>query len=830
MENTINYGIDLGTTNSAIAKFTKGEVKVFRDPNGWKDTIPSVVGFRKDKILVGEQAKVFLEKEPKNVVGVFKRKMGTSEGFKIKSLNESKTPIELSAFVLKELKTFVNTNDQLDAVVITIPASFDTIQSNATKEAGIQAGFKQVVLLQEPIAASLAYANMKKERDMKDGQWLVYDLGGGTFDVALIKIKDKDMKVLDHEGNNFLGGSDFDRLIVEKIIVPKLEEKYSFTNLKHRLQDADLDVKMNGKYYGLLHKAEIAKILLSTKTSAEIDISGFEDDNGNDVDIEITITRSEFNELVKHSVDETVDMIKKILTRNSLKSTDLDFTLMVGGSTYIPFVRSRVEEILEIPVNLEIDPTTAVAIGAAYYAASKQKDISLNKKDNNNYKISIRAAYPKASREKEELFAARITGNTEGLQYRITREDGGYNSGLKKLSEKISEDLPLVGDVYNFFKLTIYDSENNIVDTGFELIGINSGWGNDIIQPLPEDICLEVDDYDNAGDTKLELIFQKNSGLPNKKTITRRLNKNILKGSEDDVIRINVVEGPHTALPEANKQIGYLEISGKHIKRDINKGSDIEITITMSESRDISVSAYLNMADQEFKEIFNPKVRTTSVNLLNYEVKTLSSKLDDEIEEATEKEDYPTAAVLKKLKDEMENISDEAESLTANDVTGKAYPIEDKKRKIAQEIDAATKHKRIQLAKDFYFKKKEECNEMINDNGNDYERKAYNNVEADEPSFLSTNSPLKIQEKTDELNKIIVQIRWRTPDFLIEIFNWLKTELTKMNNPSQAKSLIDAGKFAIESKNWDRLKEIDYGLIDLLPDGERKQATTKIGF
>jgi molecular chaperone DnaK len=250
----------------------------------------------------------------------------------------------------------------------------------------------------------------------------------------------------------------------------------------------------------------------------------------------------------------------------------------------------------------------------------------------------------------------------------------------------------------------------------------------------------------------------------------------------------------------------------------------------MSESRDISVSAYLNMADQEFKEIFNPKVRTTSVNLLNYEVKTLSSKLDDEIEEATEKEDYPTAAVLKKLKDEMENISDEAESLTANDVTGKAYPIEDKKRKIAQEIDAATKHKRIQLAKDFYFKKKEECNEMINDNGNDYERKAYNNVEADEPSFLSTNSPLKIQEKTDELNKIIVQIRWRTPDFLIEIFNWLKTELTKMNNPSQAKSLIDAGKFAIESKNWDRLKEIDYGLIDLLPDGERKQATTKIGF
>jgi molecular chaperone DnaK len=191
MENTINYGIDLGTTNSAIAKFVKGEVIIFSNPQDFgRSTLPSVVSYKMDKITVGKKAKEFLEKDPKSVVGVFKRKMGTAESFPIKSINESKTPIELSAQVLKELKTFVNTSDILDAVVITIPASFDTIQSNATKQAGIQAGFKQVVLLQEPIAASLAYANMKKEREMKDGQWLVYDLGGGSFDVALIKIKE----------------------------------------------------------------------------------------------------------------------------------------------------------------------------------------------------------------------------------------------------------------------------------------------------------------------------------------------------------------------------------------------------------------------------------------------------------------------------------------------------------------------------------------------------------------------------------------------------------------------------------------------------------------
>ncbi|MBK9482696.1 MAG: Hsp70 family protein [Bacteroidetes bacterium] len=235
--------------------------------------------------------------------------MGTAESFKIKSINESKTPIELSAQVLKELKTFVNTGDTLDAVVITIPASFDTIQSNATKEAGIQAGFKQVVLLQEPIAASLAYANMKKEREMKDGQWLVYDLGGGTFDVALIKIKEGEMKVLDHEGDNFLGGADFDNMIVEKLVIPKILEKYSFSNLEDEMKSAT--GKFNAKYYVLLRRAEEAKITLSSKTSAEIVIDGFEDEKGNEVDMEIVITRSEFNELIKPNIDGTIDMIKK---------------------------------------------------------------------------------------------------------------------------------------------------------------------------------------------------------------------------------------------------------------------------------------------------------------------------------------------------------------------------------------------------------------------------------------------------------------------------------------------------------------------------------------
>jgi len=828
MENTINFGIDLGTTNSAIAKFIKGEVIIFSNPQDYgRNTLPSVVSYKKDKIIVGNKAKEFLEKDPKSVVGVFKRKMGTAESFKIKSINESKTPIELSAQVLKELKTFVNTGDNLDAVVITIPASFDTIQSNATKEAGIQAGFKQVVLLQEPIAASLAYANMKKEREMNDGQWLVYDLGGGTFDVALIQIKHGEMKVLDHEGDNFLGGADFDQMIVEKFVIPKICEEYNFANLEDEMKSAS--GKFNAKYYVLLRRAEEAKITLSSKTSAEIVVDGFEDEDGNEVDMEITITRSEFNDLIKSNIDGTIEMIKQILTRNSLKPSDLQFNLMVGGSTYIPYVRSRVEEVLQIPVNCEIDPTTAVAVGAAYYAATKPKELekSTGKKQTS---ISIKTSYNKASKEKDELFSARVTGKTDGLSYRITRQDGGFDSGLKKLTERISEDLPLVDGAFNFFSFVVYDSLNNIVETDIEPIGINSGFGISG-QPIPEDICLEVDDYDNPGKTRLKPIFYKNSILPlRSQAISFPLNKGLIKGNDDDFIYINVLEGSHLALPEANKGIGFMEIRGTQIKRDIAKGSDIEITISISESRDITISVYLNMADQEFKQTFNPKERHTPVEFLKEQVEELSEKLDLEIEEATEKEDFETASALSKLKKELESVSDETEGLTSDDVTDKRYQLEDKKRKIAQEIDSATKNKRIQQVKAHYFETKDECEKMLDENGNDHERKTFNDIVAQESAFFATNSPLKIQEKSDELHSIISRIRWRTPEFLAGIFKWCRDNQTRMNDQAQAKSLVDAGVFAIESRNWERLAEINSGLLNLLPRGAEKEATTRIGF
>ena len=827
----INYGIDLGTTNSAIAKFVKGEVEVFKNPlETGKETLPSVVYYKKDKVVVGTNARTYFERDAENVFGTFKRKMGTTESFKVKSINQSKTPIELSAEVLKELKGFVHSGESFDAAVITIPASFDVIQSNATKEAGYLAGFKQVILLQEPIAASLAYANKHKERDLENGQWLVYDLGGGTFDVALIKIKDGEMKVLDHEGDNFLGGADFDNLIVEKLIIPYLNKNFKFNDLENEMKSRT--GKLNKLYFRLLKLAEDAKITLSSRTSAEIEVRDITDDNGEEIDISIDITRSEFEGVIKEYIDKTLDMIKKILVRNSLKPSDIQFTLMVGGSTYTPYVRKRVEEILQIPINCDIDPTTAIAIGAAYYAGTKEKSFEQGDKKKATSGIKVRLAYQKTSQEDEEILAGRIEGNIDGLFYQITREDKGYDSGRKSLTNRISEDLPLVKNSYNFFRFTVLDDKSNIVETDAELIGIAQGKYNVAGQPLPHDICLETDNDPEleANSTKLDLFFQKNTILPQKRTKQYTLHKTILKGGDDKIV-INVLEGPQSALPEANQSIGYIEIDGSKVSRDILRGTEIEITLEMSESRDLKVTVYIPMSDQQFSEVFNPSQRHLPVTKLQDEVETLSEKLEEEIEEAVEREDYETADQLTALKRKVDDLVINTNSLTSDDVTDKKFQFEDNKRKIAQEIDDATRDKRISILKIKYNEDKEWCKKLVDENGNDHDHKIFGEIVGREQVFLNSITPVKIMEAIEELLDLGSNILWRTPEFLIGRFKRLIEKPQLFNDQEQAKSLIEAGNMAITNKNFDRLREINFGLISLLPKSAQQEAKTgKIGF
>jgi molecular chaperone DnaK len=742
--------------------------------------------------------------------------MGTSESFNIKALDTAKTPVELSSVVLKELKTFVQTGEEVDSAVITIPASFDTLQSNATKEAGKAAGFKNIVLLQEPIAASLAYANKEKNIDLRNSQWLVYDLGGGTFDAALVRIVEGELTVVDHEGDNFLGGTDFDALIVEKLIVPQMESQGTFENFLTELKSQS--GKYNQLWYILVNAAETAKVELSAKTSSEIDLGAFrvEDDNGVAVDLSITITRSDFEGVIREAVESTIEMIKKILTRNGLQGIDLKFVLMVGGSTYIPFVRKRVQEVIGIPVNTSIDPTNAIAVGAAYFAGTKEKTEVAQSSSKGASSIKVKTAYNKTSQESEESFMARVEGATPRMQYRIVSEDGSFDSGLKTLSNRIVEDLPLRPGAYNIFTLKIFDSSGSAIAFDGDVIQIAQGRYNVAGQMLPEDISLVVDDP-VSGDTRLVQVFGKNVVLPAKRgNFVREVSRTIVKGSAES-LKVILVEGPSNRHSSTNKPLGMIEVTGKQISRDLIKGTEVEFTFTMSDSRDFTVSAYLTCTDQQFSQVFRPTTLDVSTAVLSREVLELETRVQAEIEDADENGRRDVSAGLNRVLSGLHGVMGEVAALSSDDVTDKKYQLEGKKRELAREFYELIADKRLEAARREYQEARESATAVVADSGNDRERVKVKDILARESTFISSLALERIQAETEALKQIEYGILFRTPDFLKGMFSHLNDKRASMNDQIQATQLFDSGKRAITREDWDELRTINSRLWDLLP-------------
>ncbi|MEO7311708.1 MAG: Hsp70 family protein [Chitinophagaceae bacterium] len=836
MASTIDFGIDLGTTNSLIARSGKNGIEIFRNPAGMKETLPSVVAFRKERILIGDKAREHIEKDPLNVFGSFKRKMGTSESFFVASSTSFITPIELSSMVLQELKNFIYSGEQPLSMVITIPASFDTIQSNATKEAGHLAGFKEVVLLQEPIAASLAFANKTGTEEI-GGQWLVYDLGGGTFDVALVTIDEAEMNVADHEGDNFFGGLDFDSLIVTGIVVPYLEKQYGLTNVDEEMRSAK--GLYNKLWYQLLYKAEEAKITLSSQQSADIEFE-FTDGNGNEHEVFFSIERQHFEAIVRDKIIYSVDFIDKLLQRNKLLPSDIKEVILVGGSTYIPLVRHTIENRLGIKINCSVDPTTAVVVGAAYYAGTKTKyvpDASAHadalaqaEKKATASDIMVKMAYQKASRETEEYFTAAITNLPQGTWYRITRDDGGYDSGFKSAEDRISEMLHLLPDSMNVFKLRLYTSNRQQLEAAIDSINIVQGKFSIYGQPLPNDICLEVDDT-STQTTHLEVIFEKNALLPIKRTITKTISRTIARGSDDQLV-INVLEGSRYASPQTNLPIGIVSIRGKDLKTDIIKGCDIDITFEISESRDITIEAYVSMIDQEYKEVFNPSSRAVNIERLKEETGYLLSVGERNRAKLVEKEKYEQSAILQAAIDKLNDLNKRLRKLKQDDVTDTKYQLDEEKRKLAQVIDTSGKEDRLIEFKEDYFDAKDSCNYYLNQGGEAaaFLMKRFDEIIAAENEWLNADSTTTIKRKITELNKLSWDIRRKDISHVIHIYMYYATkDNAEYKDTKKAAQLKARGDAALERKNVDEMLSIIYQLYDILIDKDNDEVLKGTG-
>ena len=352
-------GIDLGTTNSCVAVYDGGEAKVITNPEGMRTT-PSVVAFKNGDIIVGQKAKNQMVTN-KDTISSIKRKMGTSE--KVSANGKEYSPEEVSAMILGDLKKTAEAylGETITKAVITVPAYFNDAQRQATKNAGKIAGLEVERIINEPTAAALAYGLDKQD---KNQTVLVYDLGGGTFDVSILELGDGVFEVKSTSGNNHLGGDDFDERVMDYIVSEfKKETSVDLTKDKmamQRVKDA----------------AEKAKKDLSGMTTTEISLPFISQGTDGPIHLNMSLTRAKFEDLISDLVESTTEPVRKALKDANLSAKDIDKVLLVGGSTRIPCVQELVKKELNKEPSKEVNPDEVVAMGAAIQGGVLTGDVN----------------------------------------------------------------------------------------------------------------------------------------------------------------------------------------------------------------------------------------------------------------------------------------------------------------------------------------------------------------------------------------------------------------------------------------------------------------------
>lgn len=613
----IDYGIDLGTTNSGIARMENGE-PIIKKTDTLKDTMSSCISFnKKQSILAGDAAVNALKAdklkamkdfkaESSNTFIEFKRTMGTDKTYSSSNMNKEFTSEELSSEVLKKLKSFI-TDEEIKSIVITVPAKFTINQKDATSRAAKLAGFEHCELLQEPIAASMAYG---LDSTSKDGLWLVFDFGGGTFDAALLKVEDGIMKVIDTEGDNYLGGKNIDYAIVDEIIIPYLQKNFSIDSI---IND---DVKREVLRDAMKHYAEEAKIQLSFKDTHNIlsdlgDIPGTDDD-GNEFELDITISQTEMGKTVSPIFQKAITICNELLKRNHLNGSNLGALILVGGPTYSPILRKMLKEQVTEKVDTSCDPMTVVAKGAALYASTVNVSDEIIEKGRNKSKIQLGLGYEPTTVENEEFVTIKILKDkTEGAIpdkcfAEVVRTDKAWSSGKVQIDESGEVvEVKLNAGKANAFNVFVYNEQGDLIPSepnDFTIIqGSKVGSAT-----LPYNIGIEIKSKASG-----KIVFRPIKGLEKNQTTPAtgianglKTQKQINPGSKTDFIKIPVYQGDYGSEGSRaiyNEHVFDVIISGEQLPSLLPEGSDVDLTLKVDKSERVTISAffpYLNFTEE----------------------------------------------------------------------------------------------------------------------------------------------------------------------------------------------------------------------------------------
>lgn len=826
----IDYGIDLGTTNSAISRMENGEA-IIKKTDTLKDTMPSCVYINKKKaIQVGDSAYNALKRDKlksmkgsdgfeSNAFIEFKRTMGTDKKYPSSNFEKDLTSEELSAEVLKTLKSFVK-DENVNSIVITVPAAFKNNQKEATREAAKLAGFNHIELLQEPVAASMAYG---LDSNKKDGFWLVFDFGGGTFDAALLKVEEGIMKVIDTEGDNYLGGKNLDFAIVDEIILPYIQEKFVIDSIL--ADDTKKQILRNAmKFY-----AEETKIKLSFNDTHNIlsdlgDIPG-EDDEGEEFELDITVTQNDISKAVSPVFQKAIDVSLSLLERNNLKGSSLDSLILVGGPTFSPVLRKMLEEQICKP-DTSADPMTVVSKGAALYASTVDISEEVREQTRDKTKIQLEIANESSTVETEEFVPIKILADkTEGeipekVFAEVTRGDKAWSSGKVEINT-IGEvvEIQLNEGKTNVFEVVLFDDKGNILESepsSFSVIqGSKIGSAT-----LAYNIGIEIKSKSTG-----KIIFttiknlEKNQSIPAVGTKNGlKTQKQIRPGMDSDFIKIPVYEGEHKAEGTRaiyNEHVTDIIISGADLPSLLPENSDVDLTVNVDRSEKITVTAFFPYLDFTYEATVERTVSSIETTWLANEIRKAKGSIAELKEDGNSDNGQ-----LAKVEAELEQIEKSFEN-NKNDVDGKQEVLTNlrKSLKTIDELNDTTEWPKLEetLKEEFYRLEK-----VNNDLGNEKTTQVVNQFRSQLDEVIREKDVKLGNVLLEEIEGFFIQLT-----FIYQLIGFIRSHNENFGSFSwkdsgRARTLLNKGLQIIgENPTVDELHPIVISLIDLLPPDEQ---------
>ncbi|MDB4953152.1 MAG: Heat shock protein 70, partial [Myxococcales bacterium] len=729
-------------------------------------------------------------------------------------------PEQLSAEVLKALRQDIT--DQLgvsiERAVISVPALFELPQSSATSEAARLAGFQRVELLQEPIASALA-AGWRADGDGA-GTWLVFDLGGGTFDASLLETRDGLLRVVGHDGDNFLGGRDFDWMITEHL-ASQLSVVPARNNEAH-----------TGALRALRLAAEDAKIELSRGDRAQVALAQPLSIDGQDVEVDLELTRATVERLCMPLVDRALEVCVRLLSANGLGPGRLAKIVLVGGPTVMPMVRQRVAARLEAAIAEGHDPMTLVAQGAAIYAATAGLDGRAATAATQTGR-QVWLQYPAVSSDLTPHVVGKFVGTRDGASQRtpasgndaptkiqFVRTDGGWSS----------PEASVAPDGTFLTSVTLLPKRASTFD-----IKATSASGQQIAVSPP---ALTIVQGLTIGDPPLsrtlgvalanghtQVYLERGAPLPARRTFTHHTVETVAKGSKDSVLRIPIVQG-EMSQAHLCRLVGTLDIGGDAVKDTLPTGSAVEVTIELDRGGRLSARALVPSIEQVFEHVAHLLVPDADPEALESAMRDLRRQLMDLRTDAFR---HGLGHVIEKL-DRLEGRLSEAERDIDAAHGGDADAAQRARRALLDvdatmaeadlarkwpELDAAARHSAISASS------------TVGMHGTEAERTLLQEVLAAMDKARKDKDGPELERQMRLAQRLSSAAFNRTTEAWEWYFEDAASEVSKARDLPRAQKLVDEGKGALDRGDTEELRRVVKALWQLLPDDS---AARKKGF